>query len=135
LSKPRRQHFIPRFYLKNFADPKIFCYDKTNDHVISTNIKDIALGKNFYEFEGLEAGLIEKFLSKNESDFSKAYQDLVNKRDVSKLSEKSVIYFFLFLAELLLRTEDTRLEIANVASSTLTRMYSKPINVLLEKKT
>jgi hypothetical protein len=97
MPKARCQHFVPRFYLKNFGDQKIFCYDKSNDNVVQSNASDIALGKNFYELEGLRGGEIEKFLSHNESKFSKAYYEIRNKKDISKLSDDSSNPFFCLL--------------------------------------
>jgi len=134
LSKARRQHFVPRFYLKNFGNPKIFCYDKSNDKEVKTNVKDIALGKNFYELEDLRGGEIEKFLSENESKFSKAYYEVINKKDISKLSERSFYHFFLFIASQFVRTPTLRLEFENVLSKAYDKMYSKLANDFMKKK-
>jgi hypothetical protein len=134
MPKARRQHFVPRFYLKNFGDQKIFCYDKSNDNVVESNANDIALGKNFYELEGLRGGEIEKFLSHNESKFSKAYYEIRNKKDISKLSDDSSNHLFLFIASQLVRTMDLLLELENVSSKVHDKIHSKPTNKSLKEK-
>jgi hypothetical protein len=134
LSKARRQHFVPRFYLKNFGDPKIFCYDKSNDKVVKTNVNDIALVRNFYELENLTSGEIEKFLSKKESKFSKAYYEVIDRKDISKLTKESSYHFFMFIATQLVRTSGFRLEIENMLSKAFDKMYSKLANKHLKKK-
>jgi hypothetical protein len=88
LPKTKREHFISRFYLKCFGD-RLFCYDKLEDRVIPTNIRNIALGKYFYEVGGLDDGSIEKFLSENEAEFSRAYYELLEKKDITKLFSES----------------------------------------------
>ncbi|HZB74254.1 MAG TPA: DUF4238 domain-containing protein [Nitrososphaeraceae archaeon] len=136
MSRAKRQHFVPRFYLKNFAhsSSSLFSYDKTNDSVVETNVNDIALGKNFYELEGLENGLIEKSLSKNENKFSNAYHELIEEKEISKLSQESVTHFFFFMALQILRTLNHRLDLQNALSKAYDKMFSQIANDFLKKK-
>ena len=52
-----RQHYVPKFYLKNFAikkGPKTYmiqCFDKSNNKTFIANINDIAVEKYFYDKE------------------------------------------------------------------------------------
>jgi hypothetical protein len=122
--------------LKNFAhsSSSLFSYDKTNDSVVETNVNDIALGKNFYELEGLENGLIEKSLSKNENKFSNAYHELIEEKEISKLSQESVTHFFFFMALQILRTLNHRLDLQNALSKAYDKMFSQIANDFLKKK-
>jgi hypothetical protein len=135
LSRAKRQHFVPRFYLKNFShSSSLFSYDKTNDNLVKTSIKAIALGKNFYELEGLDSGIIENFLSKRESNFSNAYCELLEEKDISKLSQEPINDFFLFMASQMLRTLSFRLELENVLSNVYDKMFFPAANNFLKKK-
>ncbi len=84
--------------------------------------------------EDLRGGEIEKFLSENESKFSKAYYEVINKKDISKLSERSFYHFFLFIASQFVRTPALRLEFENVLSKAYDKMYSKLANDFMKKK-
>ena len=51
-----KQHYVPRFYLKNFSNKKkkeycIWCYDIKQNRPYPANIKNIAESKNFYKIE------------------------------------------------------------------------------------
>jgi hypothetical protein len=130
----KRQHFVPRFYLKNFSQSSsLFCYDKTNDNVMKTS-NDIALEKNFYELEGLERGFVENFLSEHENNFSKAYNELIKQKDISKLSQESINDFFLFMASQMLRTLGYRLDLENVLSRVYDKVFSPVANNFLKKE-
>jgi hypothetical protein len=136
LSNTKRQHFVPRFYLKKFADPtsSLFCYDKSNDTVFKTSIDNAGFGKNFYEVGGLESGLIECFLSRNESKFRNAFQELITEENISNLSPEGKLYFFLFLALQGIRTLDYRLELQNVLDNVYDEVLSEFANNYLKKK-
>ena len=82
----------------------------------------------------MKDGLIEEFLSGNESKFRNAYHELINEKDISKLSEESNTHFFLFMALQSVRTLDFRLELENVLSNAYDKMYSKFANRFLKKK-
>jgi hypothetical protein len=136
LSNTKRQHYVPRFYLKNFAVPtsSLFCYDKSNDNVFKTSIDNAAFRKNFYEVGGLESRLIEGFLSRNESKFSNAFRELITEKNISNLSLEGKLYFFLFLALQGVRTLDYRLELQNVLDNVYHEVFSEFANNYLKKK-
>ena len=53
MSKPQRQHFIPRSYLNNFAENQdgkyfIYCKKKESDRINRLSTKDICVTKNLY---------------------------------------------------------------------------------------
>jgi hypothetical protein len=53
LNEPRRHHYVPRTYLQNFAvqeknEWRIMVMDKTKNAPYKSNIKDVAVEKDFY---------------------------------------------------------------------------------------
>lgn len=71
--KVKKQHFVPRFYLKNFSkdNHQIEVFDKSENKSFSSNINDIAFKKYLYDYNSLdkETGkqTIENQLSKLEA--------------------------------------------------------------------
>lgn len=69
--EPKRQHYVPKFYLRRFSKKcdnkeEIYVYDKIRDNVFKTNIKNVALENDFYtntDFE--DKYFLEKFFGKN----------------------------------------------------------------------
>lgn len=59
MSNPRKQHYVPQVYLKNFSVPQnkiweICAFDKKNCCDYLTNIRNVAMEKDFYTVNGLE---------------------------------------------------------------------------------
>ncbi|BBF42812.1 hypothetical protein lbkm_1497 [Lachnospiraceae bacterium KM106-2] len=59
MSAPRKQHYVPQTYLKNFSTltksiDRIFTLHKDKRIIISTNVRDIATERNFYTIGNLE---------------------------------------------------------------------------------
>ncbi|RKQ19109.1 DUF4238 domain-containing protein [Ureibacillus endophyticus] len=59
MGKVKNQHYVPRSYLKYFANKKnkayqINVYDKENDKYFSSNIEGVASSRFFYDFPELE---------------------------------------------------------------------------------
>ena len=53
---PKKQHYVPQFLLRNFATEnteKLFTFDKQQDKIFSTTVKDSASEKGFYNIQGL----------------------------------------------------------------------------------
>ena len=92
MNKVKNQHFVPRFYLKNFTDSndKIFVYDKTTYKVFQTAVENVACENYFYdsvrlETEFKEKQYLEKFYSSIESEFAPFYLDFVSKIESNRL--------------------------------------------------
>lgn len=88
MSKPERQHFIPRSYLNNFAvssDDKYFIHGKRqgSDKIVSLSTKDICVDKNLYTIPTTEEDKkfdIEHFYAdKVDSVFPEVYSILKNR--------------------------------------------------------
>jgi len=112
MEKVKIQHYVPRFYLRNFATRRnneilLYCFDKTDFRSFPTNIKGIGCEKFFYENIETEQTL-EKALSKLERDFSKVYAKLGNSRSLLSLdrNEKTILASFVAVQDI--RTKEFR---------------------------
>jgi Protein of unknown function (DUF4238) len=91
MNEPKLHHYVPRFYLKHFLDPKqqLWVYDKAVDRVFRTTPNRIAAETQFYRLPELMGGAfdalsIEKALSDLEFRASKVIARVV--AEVSTLS-------------------------------------------------
>jgi len=118
MNKVKTQHYVPRFYLKNFtnSDNKIFVYDKSTDKVFQTAVENIACENYFYDSDRLETEFqeeqfLEKFYSSFESEFAPFYLDFITKvesKEKDKISEKDKKVFSNFLVLQIDRTKEHR---------------------------
>jgi len=118
MNKVKTQHYVPRFYLKNFmsSDNKIFVYDKTTEKVFQTAVENIACENYFYDSKKLESEFhkeqyLEKFYSSIESKFAPFYLDFVSKiesKEKEKITEEDKKAFANFLVLQIDRTKEHR---------------------------
>lgn len=110
-----KQHYVPRFYLKNFCMPstnKIYCYDKTNDRSFITRTEDIGHENLFYGIKDLVTDVFERAIARLEREFFvEPYYEFLSKRNFLKTSHGAKKWFFIFLAYQMFRTNQARLEI------------------------
>jgi|SRR5689334_14177276 len=127
MSKAKKQHYIPRFYLKNFCniDNIIFCYDKVKDKWYSANIMDIGHENLFYEIGELLPGTIENNLAKKDDLFNRGYSRLLQSRDVNKLEEYARKFLFLFITTQYFRTGEVREDIQNICDQAIGKLVKK----------
>lgn len=96
----KKQHFVPRFYLKNFSNKKkgkqlkhlIWCFNKSDERSFIKNINDVAHENYFYDV--IRGGnFIENKLERFENEHKKVLKTLITEKDLSLLSkdEKKVI--------------------------------------------
>lgn len=110
----KRQHYVPKFYLKNFSHNSkkdlVYCFDKTKEQTYSCNIKDICQEKFFYDFND------DKFETL-ESNSSKTLKKLISSQDIYFLnSTYNRAIITLFIAIQLLRTKEIRESLLNIIS-------------------
>ncbi len=111
-NKPVRQHYVPQFYLKGFANPQkdehyLFAYNKENKKRFPTNIKKIGQENLFYSID--ESETIENLFSKLDYFFSKALQRLIDTEDLTKLHPEEMEVLSHFIAIQFLRTKEKRI--------------------------
>lgn len=91
MSEVKMQHYVPRFYLKNFSvnpdrdSPQFYCYNKPDRRIFRTGIKNVAGEQYFYDTYGDQP--FENFLAKMEGEFADAYRKILNGEDLGDLTE------------------------------------------------
>jgi hypothetical protein len=96
MSDPKLHHYVPRFYLSQFADEKqqLWVYDKHTGKIFKTNPKNVAAETQFYRLPdsavrpGEDPLAIEKALSRLETEASTVLMRLSLNIDRAKSGEK-----------------------------------------------
>lgn len=142
MSKPtKRQHYIPRFYLKRFSrdSTSIYVYDKFKNVEFESNIVDVGQENYFYQMPVLdqehleelkkenldEKTMLENVLSIYDDACAKYLNNTISSINVSKLLSRNGSYQFmlsddlkfgigLFAAITDLRTKETREKFAQL---------------------
>ena len=132
MEKVKIQHYVPRFYLKNFGiqkgkEFKLYCFDKSDFRNFPVNIKNIGCEKFFYEGKEEEQTL-EKALSELEKSFSKVYNKLIASRSLLNLkwSDKEILASFVAVQDL--RTRESREIIRSVGKEMKRVLGDKPLS-------
>lgn len=106
--RKKRQHYVPRFYLKQFARKtkrsfKIRCFDKNEFKKFETAIAQIAMENYFYD-KGVPAKT-ENLFSKKEQEHAQIYNKIIEQGDLGTLTENER---FLMAEYIFLQNERTR---------------------------
>jgi hypothetical protein len=101
LNGPKRQHFLPKFYLEGFTrDGKIAVFDRELDQIrVQQPLNTCVIG-HFYTFEDAEGRKrfeLEQFLSEYETKASLAIKKL-SAKEVINADERSDLAIFIALA-------------------------------------
>lgn len=122
-----KQHYIPKFYLKNFSHSSetIYCYDKIKEKSFKANLSDIAHENFFYDVSELSPATVEKNMAKKEEMFAKVFAYLIQLKSMEHIRSDTREVIFLFLATQLLRTKEFRSDIKNT--------YEQMINLLAKE--
>lgn len=110
-----KQHYVPRFYLKNFGNP-IFVYDKTKSQTFKTSSKNIAFEPDFYGADNEHLLSVERAMAKLEKRMSVAVSAIIEKKNFYTLTEKLQKDLIMFLTMQYLRTKQIRQDIAGMAN-------------------
>ena len=125
----RKQHFVPRFYLRQFAlnetecnnDKKkcrVWVYDKAKRRSYAANILDIAQERDFYNlppeyfptehFPTVDTQMIEHQLSGIEGFLAKRTSEFLASAETEPINDEQMLFFSYFLALQLMRTKEAR---------------------------
>ncbi len=107
------QHYVPQFYLRNFASQNgstyfTTCFDKTNQKIFPANVDTIAAEKYFYDSDGDTNQEIERQLGQFETTFNRAYVKLLKSEHVHDLSNDELDALAYFIASQEVRTKEFR---------------------------
>lgn len=110
MSQAKKQHYVPKFYLKNFSfdsnRKSIQCLDKVNLRCHISNFKAIAQKEKFYESDSQD---IEDELSKIEYKASRLINNFLDDPKYKRLNSESFkLKFACFIVIQLIRTEEVR---------------------------
>lgn len=115
-----RQHYVPKFYLKNFSISNredYICAYQRNKKIFVTNIKNVAVEKNFYTFKNKITGemndIVEKTFSLLEGKVSPLIKKLT-KTNYLKLTNGEKTLLSCFISILHLRNLSSKERLKNV---------------------
>ncbi len=113
--RAKAQHYVPRFYLKNFSKKKgskyiTQCYSKQDGKVFSVNITKICQENGFYDVKTDDYLFsIEENLAEFESKVAPVYKKLVDSKKLSVLDNEGKIAIATFVILQMLRTPEQRI--------------------------
>lgn len=107
-NRPKAQHYVPQFYLRNFATKNrkhysIRCFDKSTGKAFTSNVKNVSQQNYFYDFklENGEEASIEELLSRVETNSKPALSRLLEKPTRECLEQnKYVLTNFVYIQEM-----------------------------------
>lgn len=104
--KRKKQHYIPKFYLKNFSlynnNKKIGIYNLENKIFITNgDLKNQAKENYFYDLEGE----VENFLSIIENYSSNLFYRIIKKNKIPEKKSDDYLTLLIFVVQLMLRTK------------------------------
>ena len=115
----KHQHYVPQFYLKEFADEneQIWVYDKVLDRSFLTSVRNVAGERYFYDSNAMEAAVgdrqaIEKYLSRLEGEFSDKISRLLRRLrtdSFARIHPETRGIIAIFAAFQLIRTKEHRI--------------------------
>lgn len=139
-NKTKKQHYVPRFYLKNFSNKNkdeffIHCYDIDKKDSYPANIKNIGEEKDFYKIADEN---YEEFFQKTEEWASPIINNLSKNGKIKSLNiVKNREKLSLFLAIQFLRTKEMREDLLEIFSKISMHLQkhnlSKEMELLVEE--
>ena len=103
-----RQHYVPKFYLKNFGD-QIYQYDKETRKVSQCMPQNVAFQRNFYADSGNDdASKLESWMSQFEGRASTVISTIVETESIAGLSDTDRTTLCDFVAFQFARTPEFR---------------------------
>jgi len=137
--KIRIQHYVPRFYLRNFAVKRgggyaIRCFDKATQRAFEVSIDKVGAEKYFYDSNEDVEQQVEKTLGMYESLFNDAYRKLLkfrNFRLLKKLERKAIVFF---VASQEIRTREMREDIRDMIKQIEERLSKERMTEELRKE-
>jgi len=127
MTKKKRHHYIPRFYLNGFVDPHnepySWVYEKGNPDIIKATTKNIAVQKHYYSFttpEGdRDSETFENILAGIEGRVSRIFRKIKNQENLNN-QERGL--FSIFLAFIMARVPNFRENIEKMIGETAKKM-------------
>lgn len=140
MSRVKFQHYVPRFYLKQFcfeirkSTGYTYCYDKFDSKVRPNNINRVAGQNYFFDDSGSPVQPIESGLRKLESKFKTTYKKLCKFENLNLLSYKEKILTSLYIVTQETRTYEMRESLRSGLSLLRESIESRGVELTSEQK-
>ena len=125
MKEPKRHHYLPQFYLKNFCkDGFLWVYDRDNDEYRQQTPINTAVKKKYYTAIGLDGkshNEIEFVLANIEGETKHIIEKIIEKKFID-LEEKCILA--IFIAFLYVRVPEFEMEI-NELTEKFFKRYNK----------
>jgi len=125
MKEPKRHHYLPQFYLKNFCkDGFLWVYDRDNDEYRQQTPINTAVKKKYYTAIGLDGkshNEIEFVLANIEGETKHIIEKIIEKKSID-LEEKCILA--IFIAFLHVRVPEFEMEI-NELTEKFFKRYNK----------
>ena len=133
------QHYVPRFYLRRFANEKgnnhiLDCFDKYTNIQFSTTLMNVACEKSFYDTEHDVLQETEKNLAIHEGKFNKSLSKLIRLKDVSKISKEDRFCIAMFIAVQYVRTKENRELLKDSINQLAEKLFKEKLSPQLAKE-
>ncbi|NRA55430.1 MAG: DUF4238 domain-containing protein [Gammaproteobacteria bacterium] len=108
---PKKQHYVPQFLLRYFAQNKnrVYVFDKKMNRTFPSNVKDVGHENNFYDDQILGYGNeTEIKLSELETVVAPVIEKIISQGTIKNLEDWEHKFLCLFATVQMIRTNDTR---------------------------
>ena len=129
----RNHHFVPQFYLKNFAEPqsnegKLHVYDLQNRNSFKTRSRNIASKRDFNRFinENRDPNLVENLLGGTEGKIADGFQRIIDQKSISNTEDMFLI--LVLIARLYIAHPDLRERLAQFNTKITQREMSRAVS-------
>ncbi len=94
-AEPRRQHFVPQFYLRGFAGDKgrLFVVDRPSKKTFRTAPKNVAAERDFNRIEvhGMDPNAVEKALAEFEGKVAPAFERIKATKSLTSKEDRDAV--------------------------------------------
>ncbi len=139
MTKIKKQHYVPQFYIKKFSsnNENIYVYDKYLDKSFRSKIRNVAQSKFFYDIPELDKitkikQFVEKSFHNIERETAKTISNLINQLDKGTFLEINIEdrkILAIFMVYQILRTEEARNSFVELEKSFLTQLLNKELDL------
>ena len=127
MARKKRHHYIPKFYLEGFVDPRnkpfLWIYEKGGSKIIEASAKDIAVEKHYFSFLDSkgerDSETLENALAEIEGKVASVCRKIFNEKS---LCEEDRSFFASFLALMMTRVPNHRNVISVMIESVIKKM-------------
>jgi len=130
MTKPKKQHYVPQFHLRNFATGKkkkarLWVLDKLNASVFQASVRDVGHENKFYEYsDELGSICLEGLMEKLDSKASNIIKGILEKSSLPLVAEDS-IWLSYYVAAQMIRTPTVRKDMDNFRAMILEKWGSE----------